>query len=77
MKQENGELKWKQPSIHQSMMRATLYDEANPKVGRANKLLVDMVCMEALPFRLLETPGFKSFVAELDPRYYVPSAGDT
>jgi len=54
----------------------TPYDEANPKVTRLNRLLIDLVCKEALPFRVVESPSFKAFVAELDPRYKLPNRHD-
>jgi hypothetical protein len=60
MQQENEKLNGNNyPSIQfqQPMMRATSYDDANPKVGRnSNKLLSDVFLKQALPFRLLETP---------------------
>ena len=40
---------------------------------KLDKLLVQTVCEEALPFRLLESENFKAFVAELFPRYRLPS----
>ncbi len=63
----------KQPTISATVSRATPYDGANPKVSRFNKLLVDLVCREGLPFRLVETPSFRAFVRELDPRHQLPT----
>ena len=40
---------------------------------RLNRLLVALICQEGLPFNLAESPHFKAFVHELDPRYVLPS----
>jgi len=42
-------------------------------VTRLNRLLVALICQEGLPFNLAESPHFKAFVHELDPRYVLPS----
>jgi hypothetical protein len=45
----------------------------NPKVERLNSLLVQLICKEGLPFRLLESQTFQDFVQELDPWYKLPT----
>lgn len=55
------------------MQRVTPYQAYDPKVTRLDKLLVEMICKEALPFRLVDTASFTAFVAALDSRYTVPT----
>lgn len=40
---------------------------------KINKLLVQTICKDALPFYLLESDSFKLFVNELEPRYRLPT----
>ena len=40
---------------------------------RLHSLLVQLVCQEGLPFRVVESSAFKAFIAELDPRYKLPT----
>jgi len=53
--------------------RVAPYGSENPKVARLNSLLVQLVCREGLPLRLVETESFKAFIRELDPRYNLPT----
>jgi len=52
--------------------RVAPYAEDNPRVERLNKLLVDLICREGLPFSLVDSDAFREFVHELDPRYRIP-----
>jgi len=42
-------------------------------VVRLHSLLVQLVCKEGLPFRVVESSAFKAIIAELDPRYKLPT----
>jgi hypothetical protein len=57
----------------ETYLRKTPYDKANPKVEQLNNMLTEFICREGLPFRLLDSPFFKAFIAELDPRYELPT----
>jgi len=62
-----------QPSILTSFSKPTPFEADNSKVRKINKLLVHTICKDALPFYLLESDSFKSFVHELEPRYRSPT----
>ena len=53
--------------------RSAHYEASNAKVQRLHTLLVELICKEALPFRLVDSPAFHAFVNELDPRYVLPT----
>ena len=53
--------------------RQAPYDAANAKVERLHTLLAQLICKEALPFKLVDSPAFHAFVRELDPRYVLPT----
>jgi len=63
----------KQPTLAATFSRSAPYDPANPKVDRLNALLVQLICKEGLPLALVDSPAFKEFVRELDPRYVLPT----
>jgi len=66
-------VKRKQPTLAATFTRTTPYGADNDKVTRLNRLLVALICKEGLPFNLVESPHFKAFVNELDPRYVLPT----
>ena len=61
------------PTLANVYTRNTPYEPKNPKVERLHRLLVELFCKEAQPFRVVESQAFKAFVHELDPRYVLPS----
>ena len=56
-----------------SFVRQTPYSADNSKLHRLNSLLVELICAEGLPLRLVESEAFQAFVRELDPRYKLPT----
>ena len=62
-----------QPSVKDCFSKTVPYEKDDSKVRKLNNLLVQTICKDALPFRLVESDSFKQFVATLDPRYQLPT----
>ena len=70
---ESQSLKHKQPTLLSMAQCTATYYKSNPKVHRLDALVVCLLCIEGLPFCLLESSAFIAFVAELNPRYKLPT----
>jgi hypothetical protein len=62
-----------QPTIDISFRKPKPFETGSTRVRKINKLLVQTICKDALPFYLFQSKSFKSFVYELEPRYRLPT----
>jgi len=54
------EKKRKQPTVAGMYSRTAPYTADNAKVDRLNTLLVELICREGLPMRLVDSNAFKA-----------------
>lgn len=55
--------------------RQNKYENNSERKQKLDRLLVNMICVDLEPFRIVEHSGFQKFVKELDNRYDLPSRG--
>ena len=63
----------KQLSMEEAIGKKKLYDTNHPQRKKLDRLVLDMITKDIQPFKVVEGRGFKTLVANLDPRYTLPS----